>query len=79
MVRKQDARVRLFARRGFDWSHRFPAIVEAGGKLRVSSISLDGEAVVCGDDGVSDSIILRTTGPCPFTDHREDAADLQHT
>jgi bifunctional non-homologous end joining protein LigD len=46
MVRKQDARVRLFARRGFDWSHRFPAIVEAAGKLRVSSISLDGEA--CG-------------------------------
>ena len=41
------------------------------GKLRVSSISLDGEAVVCGDDGVSDSIMLRTTGPCPFTDHRE--------
>ena len=54
MVRRQGARVRLFTRRGFDWSHRFPLIVEAAGSLRVSSISIDGEAVVCGDDGISD-------------------------
>ncbi len=54
MVRRQGARVRLFTRRGFDWSHRFPLIVEAAGSLRVGSISIDGEAVVCGDDGVSD-------------------------
>ena len=53
MVRRQGARVRLFTRRGFDWSHRFPLIVEAAGSLRVRSISIDGEAVVCGDDGVS--------------------------
>jgi bifunctional non-homologous end joining protein LigD len=29
VVRRQVARVRLFTRRGYDWSHRFPRIVEA--------------------------------------------------
>ena len=53
MVRRQGARVRLFTRRDYDWSHRFPAIVEAAGALRVCSISIDVEAVVCGDNGVS--------------------------
>ncbi len=62
MVRRQGARVRLFTRRGFDWSHRFPLIVEAAGALRVSSISIDGEAVVCGDDGVSDFDRLHSQG-----------------
>jgi bifunctional non-homologous end joining protein LigD len=62
MVRRQGARVRLFTRRGFDWSHRFPLIVEAAGSLRVSSISIDGEAVVCGDDGVSDFDRLHSQG-----------------
>lgn len=28
-VRRQGARVRVFTRRGYDWSHRFPLIVEA--------------------------------------------------
>ena len=62
MVRRVGARVRLFTRRGFDWSHRFPLIVEAAGALRVSSISIDGEAVVCGDDGVSDFDRLHSQG-----------------
>ena len=62
MVRRQGARVRLFTRRGFDWSHRFPLIVEAAGNLRVSSISIDGEAVVCGDDGISDFDRLHSQG-----------------
>ena len=62
MVRRQGARVRLFTRRGFDWSHRFPLIVEAAGALRVRSISIDGEAVVCGDDGVSDFDRLHSQG-----------------
>jgi bifunctional non-homologous end joining protein LigD len=48
MVRRQGARVRLFSRRGFDWSHRFP------GALKVTSASLDSEAVICGEDGISD-------------------------
>ena len=62
MVRRQGARVRLFTRRGFDWLHRFPLIVEAACTLRVSSISIDGEAVVCGDDGISDFDRLHSQG-----------------
>jgi bifunctional non-homologous end joining protein LigD len=62
MVRRQGARVRLFARRGYDWSHRFPAILDAVGSLRVRSVALDGEAVVCGEDGVSDFDKLHSQG-----------------
>jgi bifunctional non-homologous end joining protein LigD len=29
-VSKRDRRVRLFTRRGFDWSDRHPRIIEAG-------------------------------------------------
>lgn len=54
MVRRQAGRVRLFTRRGYDWSDRFPRITEAVGKLRIRSAVLDGEAVICGRDGVSD-------------------------
>lgn len=54
MVRKTAQRVRIFTRRGADWSHRFPKIVEAVSWLRASSMILDGEGVICGQDGVSD-------------------------
>jgi bifunctional non-homologous end joining protein LigD len=62
LVRRQGARVRVFTRRGYDWSHRFPLIVEAIARLRVSSIFIDGEGVVCGDDGVSDFDKLHSQG-----------------
>jgi bifunctional non-homologous end joining protein LigD len=46
--------VRLFTRRGYDWSGRYPAIVLAAMRLRrARSLTLDGEAVVCGPDGVA--------------------------
>ena len=61
MVRRGRCGVRLFTRRGFDWSHRFPLIVEAASSLRVSSISIDGEAAVC-DDGISDFDRLHSQG-----------------
>jgi bifunctional non-homologous end joining protein LigD len=54
MARKTAQRVRIFTRRGADWSHRFPRIVEAVSRLPASSIMLDGEGVICGQDGVSD-------------------------
>jgi bifunctional non-homologous end joining protein LigD len=43
----------LFTRRGYDWTGRYPAIAGAAGKLRAKSFTLDGEAVVCGPDGVA--------------------------
>jgi hypothetical protein len=39
---------------------RFPAIVEAASRLKASSFLIDGEAVVCRNDGVSDFDALRS-------------------
>ncbi|RDJ93195.1 hypothetical protein B4Q13_23575, partial [Lacticaseibacillus rhamnosus] len=40
--------VRLFTRRGYDWTGRYPAIAATAAKLRAKSFTLDGEAVGCG-------------------------------
>jgi bifunctional non-homologous end joining protein LigD len=46
--------VKFCTRRGYDWSDRFPWIIEAVGRLRIQSAVFDGEAVICGKNGVSD-------------------------
>ncbi|WP_276122162.1 non-homologous end-joining DNA ligase [Pararhizobium qamdonense] len=46
--------VRIITRGGHDWTHRFPAIADAAGKLGVGTAILDGEAVVLNDEGHSD-------------------------
>jgi hypothetical protein len=53
IVRRDGDAVRLFTRRGYDWTERYPAITAAAGKLRAKSFTLDGEAVVTGADGVA--------------------------
>src|SRR6478609_7830605 len=53
-VHREGKRVRLFTRNGHDWTHRFPLIVEAAQRIRISSFVLDGEAVLLGVDGRSD-------------------------
>jgi bifunctional non-homologous end joining protein LigD len=52
-VRRVGDQVRLFTRRGYDWSGRYPAIAVTATLLRAKSFTLDGEAVVCGPDGVA--------------------------
>jgi bifunctional non-homologous end joining protein LigD len=52
-VRREGDAVRLFTRRGYDWSGRYPAIAATAAKLRARSFTIDGEAVVCGPDGVA--------------------------
>jgi bifunctional non-homologous end joining protein LigD len=52
-VRRDGDTVRLFTRRGYDWSGRYPAIVVTAMQLRATSFILDGEAVVCGPDGIA--------------------------
>jgi ATP-dependent DNA ligase len=52
-VRREGDMVRLFTRRGYDWSDRYPAIAVTATLLRARSFTLDGEAVVCGPDGVA--------------------------
>jgi bifunctional non-homologous end joining protein LigD len=52
-VRRDGDVVRLFTRKGYDWSGRYPAIAVTALKLRAQSFTLDGEACVCGPDGVA--------------------------
>jgi ATP-dependent DNA ligase len=52
IVRGQGETVRLFTRRGHDWTDRYPAIAAAAAKMRAKSFTLDGEAVVAGPDSV---------------------------
>jgi bifunctional non-homologous end joining protein LigD len=52
-VRREGDVVRLFTRRGYDWSARYPAIAVTATLLRARSFTIDGEAVVCGPDGVA--------------------------
>jgi ATP dependent DNA ligase domain len=53
IARKQAGRVRLLTRRGYDWSDRYPRIVEAVSALRAGSTTIDGEAVVCDASGLA--------------------------
>src|ERR1700756_2362462 len=49
LVWRDGERVRLFTRRGFDWSQRYPWIVHSARRLPVARFLIDGEAVVCGE------------------------------
>ena len=60
IVRKSADRVRLFTRRGYDWTDRFPLIREAVAGLRSSTLVLDGEAVCCGPDGTANFELLHS-------------------
>jgi hypothetical protein len=52
-MRRDGEAVRLFTRRGYDWTDRYPAIANAAAKLKARSFTLDGETVVAGADGVA--------------------------
>jgi bifunctional non-homologous end joining protein LigD len=54
IVSRDGDRVRLFTRNGYDWSSRYPLIVEAARRIRTKQFVLDGEAVLLGVDGISD-------------------------
>jgi bifunctional non-homologous end joining protein LigD len=45
---------RLITRGGYDWSKRYPWIVESALKNRYKQFVVDGEAVILGVDGISD-------------------------
>lgn len=53
-VQRDDDRVRLITKGGYDWTRRFPWIAEAALKNRNEQFVIDGEAVILGVDGVSD-------------------------
>jgi bifunctional non-homologous end joining protein LigD len=59
MVLRANERVRLLTRNGNDWSDRFPAVVKAVAQLDVRSCLVDGELVVCNDQGLAVFELLR--------------------
>ncbi len=54
IVEREGTRVRLFSRNGHLWTDRYPLIVEAALKNRITSFVIDGEAMLLGVDGISD-------------------------
>jgi bifunctional non-homologous end joining protein LigD len=62
MVRRDGAGIRLITKNGYDWSARYPLVVEAVNALRCRSCVIDGEAVWCGEDGVAVFEGLRSRG-----------------
>jgi len=52
LARRDGAGVRLLTRRGIDWTARYPAIAAAVAALACRSCLIDGEVVICGEDGI---------------------------
>jgi bifunctional non-homologous end joining protein LigD len=59
IVSRDGDRVRLYTRNGYDWTSRYPLIVEAARRIRTKQFVLDGEAVLLGVDGTRTSCKLR--------------------
>jgi len=53
-VERNGDRVRLITRGGYDWTKRYPCIVESALKNRYKQFVIDGEAVILGVDGIAD-------------------------
>jgi bifunctional non-homologous end joining protein LigD len=53
-LHKSDAATKVYTRRGYDWSARFPTIVEGAWHLEAHNAVLDGEAVVLTEDAQTD-------------------------
>src|SRR5580693_9133164 len=53
-LERDGDRVQLITRNGYDWTKRYPWIVEAALKNRQKHFVIDGEAVILGVDGISD-------------------------
>ena len=53
-LERDGDRVRLITRGGYDWTKRFPWIVNSALKNRYRQFVIDGEAVVLGVDGIAD-------------------------
>jgi bifunctional non-homologous end joining protein LigD len=59
LARRNGAGVQLITRAGNDFSSRFPFIAMAIGKLPVCSFLIDGEAIVCDDNGLAVFELIR--------------------
>jgi bifunctional non-homologous end joining protein LigD len=52
LARRDAAGLRLLTRNAFDWAGRYPGITSAVNGLRCRSCLIDGEVVICGEDGI---------------------------
>jgi bifunctional non-homologous end joining protein LigD len=62
LARRDSAGVRLITRAGNDFSARFPFIAMAVSKLPVRSCLIDGEAIVCDENGLAVFELIRRHG-----------------
>jgi bifunctional non-homologous end joining protein LigD len=62
LARRDSAGVRLITRAGNDFSTRFPFVAMAVGKLPVRSCLIDGEAIVCDENGLAVFDLIRRHG-----------------
>ena len=53
-LERDGDRVRLITRGGYNWTDRYPWILESALKNRIRQFVIDGEAVVLGVDGIAD-------------------------
>jgi len=59
ICRRERDRVRVFSRRGNEYTERVPRIVDTLARLPVTSVTLDGEGVAWSAEGVTDFELLR--------------------
>jgi bifunctional non-homologous end joining protein LigD len=59
-LERDGDRVRLITRGGYNWTDRYPWIIESALKNRHRQFVIDGEAVVLGVDGVADFVALHS-------------------
>jgi bifunctional non-homologous end joining protein LigD len=62
IVQRDGDSVRLCSRKALDWTGRLPAIAAGTAFLKAKSFTIDGEAVVIGQDGLTDFEALRHRG-----------------
>jgi bifunctional non-homologous end joining protein LigD len=83
LARRDGAGVRLVTRARNDFSGRFPFIAMAVGKLPVRSYLIDGEAIVCDENGLAVFDLIRRHGalasavPCAFDSLELEGRDLR--
>jgi bifunctional non-homologous end joining protein LigD len=53
MASRDPVGIQLLTRNGYDWSPRYPLIVEAANALKMRSCLLDGESVACDKRGLA--------------------------
>lgn len=73
-----DEGVRIFTRRGLDWTSKYHDLAKAAGELSVESAIVDGEIIILNEAGLSDLGELRKAITRPQHDLCFVAFDLLH-